>query len=152
MLGLPVPDTKDKQITMFAQGLRNIMSHITKQAAPITPEILVKISNVVNYADQVELVSWVALLWGFHMFLRKSNLVPDIMTTFQPDHQFRRQDVSITAPDKSMLFELRWTKTVQNRQKLIRLLVLPAKNKRICLVAWTYHMFNSIPAGANDPV
>ena len=49
------------------------MPHEIKQAEPITPNILLKFSKVVDYRDQVELVAWVGTLLGFYMFLRKSN-------------------------------------------------------------------------------
>ena len=85
LLGLEVPDVNDKQIKMFTAGLKRVMAHAIKQAEPITPELLLKMSRVVNYTDQVEMVSWVGMLLGFYMFLRKSNLVPDTMDTFNKE-------------------------------------------------------------------
>ena len=67
---------------MFITGLKRIMTHEVKQAEPVTPELLLKLSKVVNYRDKVEIVAWTALLLGFYMFLRKSNLVPDTMDGF----------------------------------------------------------------------
>ena len=79
LLGFEIPDTNDRQIKMFMTGLKRVMSHAVKQAEPITPQLLLRLSKVVNYKDQVEMVAWTALLLGFYMFLRKSNLVPDTM-------------------------------------------------------------------------
>ena len=115
------------------------MPHAVKQAAPVTPELLIKISKVVNYRDQVEMVAWVGVLLGFYMFLRKSNLVPDTMNTFDKDYQFTRADMNLLGLDKAMMFEIRWSKTIQYRQKVLRLPVLPANNKAICPVFWTPH-------------
>ena len=56
LLGLEVPSVQDRQMQMFIQGLKRAMPHAVKQAAPITPELLVKLSKVVNYMDQVEMV------------------------------------------------------------------------------------------------
>ena len=64
------------------------MPHALKQAEPVTPELLVKISKVVNFKDQVEMVVWTGLLLGFYKFLRKSYLVPDTMDNFDKEHQF----------------------------------------------------------------
>ena len=50
--------------------------HAIKQAEPMIPEHLLRMSKVVNYMDEVEMVAWVATLLGFYMFMRKSNLVP----------------------------------------------------------------------------
>ena len=64
------------------------MDHTIKQAEPITPQVLLRMSKVVNYRDRIETIAWTATLLGFYMFLRKSNLVPDAMDKFQPLHQF----------------------------------------------------------------
>ena len=88
LLGFETPDTNDRQMRMFTTGLRRAMPHAIKQAAPVTPQILIKLSKVVNYRDQVEMVAWTGLLLGFYMFLRKSNLVPDTMEMFNGEQQF----------------------------------------------------------------
>ena len=108
-------------------------------------------SLVVNYTDHIEMVAWVATLIGFTMFLRKSNLVPDTVDTFEPDHQFTRADVSLTGPLSPLMFSLRWTKTIQFKQRVLRLPVLPVDNKRICPVLWMHYMLNTIPALPSDP-
>ena len=93
LVGKEVPDIKDKQMQMFSMGLKRVMQHVVKQAKPITPQILVRMSKVVKYADKVEVIAWTAVLLGFYMFLRKSNLVPEAMDKFYSLHQFARADV-----------------------------------------------------------
>ena len=90
LLGLEVPDVKDRQMQMFLTGLKRTMDHAIRQAAPMTPQLLIRISKVVNYKDKVEAIAWTATLLGFYMFLRKSNLVPEAMDKFDPLQQFRR--------------------------------------------------------------
>ena len=51
LLGRQVPDATDRQMKMFIAGLRRILPHAVKQAEPITPELLVRLSKVVNYKD-----------------------------------------------------------------------------------------------------
>ena len=110
LIGMNIPDVKDRQMQMFTTGLKKVMDHTIKQAAPITPQILVKISKVVNYRDKIELIAWTATLLGFYMFLRKSNLVPEAMDKFEPLPQFRRMDVNLLGLDRAMMCEVRWTK------------------------------------------
>ena len=98
------------------------------------------------------MVAWTALLLGFYMFLRKSNLVPDTMTTFDGTQQFCRSDINLLGIDKAMMCEIRWSKTIQHKQKVLRLPVLPAKNKVICPVFWVHYMISRIPAKPDDPV
>ena len=152
LLGLEVPPVQDKQMQMFIHGLKRIMPHAVKQAAPMTPGLLLKLSKVVNYSDQIEMVAWVGTLLGFYMFLRKSNLVPDTMDNFNPEQQFCRSKMNLLGLDKAMMFEIRWSKTIQFKQKVLRLPVLPAENKAICPVFWAHYMVSKIPAGPQDPV
>ena len=82
-------------IRTFTQGLKRVLEHEVKQAVPITPEILLKMSRVVDYTNHINMVAWVGTLIGFTMFLRKSNLVLDNMTSFDPKMQFRRKDFNL---------------------------------------------------------
>ena len=151
LLGLPIPNPQQKEMQMFVQGLKRVMDHEVKQAAPITPETLLKMSRVVDYTNQVDMVAWVGTLLGFTMFLRKSNLVPDFMVSFNPQMQFRRQDLNLTGPLTPMMAEITWAKNLQFKQKVLRLPVLPVENKAICPVMWVHYMVNTIPAGPLDP-
>ena len=150
--GLEIPDPKDRQIQMFLTGLKRIMQHAVKQAAPITPQLLVALSKVVNYRDRIETIAWTAVLLGFYMFLRKSNLALEAMDKFNALQQFTRSDVSLLGLDKAMMFEIRWTKTLQFRQKILRVPVLPARNKAICPVYWVHRMLQENPGEAQDPL
>ena len=152
LMGWEVPSPQDRQMQMFLQGLRRTMIDAVKQAAPITPELLTRLSKVVKYSDTVELVAWVGTLLGFYMFLRKSNLVPDNRESFNKEQQFSRADVSLLGIDKAMMFEIRWSKTIQHKQKILRLPVLPANNKAICPVFWVHYLITKIPGQREDPV
>ena len=66
-------------------------------------------------------MAWTALLMGFYLFLQKSNLVPESMTTYDKDQQFCRGDINLLGPDKAMMIEIRWSKTIQFKQKILRL-------------------------------
>ena len=151
LLGLPIPDPSERQMQMFAQGLRRILLHAIKQAEPMTPELLLRMSKVVNYQDDVEIVAWVAVLLGFYMFMRRSNLVPDTMDNYNIKEQFCRVDLNITGLESTMMAEVRWSKTLQFQQKILRFPILPAKNKAICPVYWTHYMVTKIPAKPTDP-
>ena len=152
LLGIEVPDVNDRQMKMFTAGLKRIMPHAVKQAEPVTPELLLRLSKVVNYRDQVEMVAWMGLLLGFYMFLHKSSLVPDTMDGFDREQQFCRSDINLLGIDQAMMFEIRWSKTIQHKQKILRLPILPAKNKTICPVFWVHYMINTVKAGLQDPV
>ena len=151
LLGLPIPNAQEKEMKMFLQGLKRIMEHEVKQAAPITPELLLRMSRMVDYTSITDMVAWVASLIGFTMFLRKSNLVPDAMDAFDPNMQFRRQDFNLTGPLSVMMAEITWAKNLQFKQKILRLPVLPVENKAICPVLWMHYMIQKVPALPSDP-
>ena len=152
LLGLEIPDVKDQQMQMFTTGLKHVMDHVVKQAAPITPRLLLRMSKVVNYKDKIEVIAWTATLIGFYMFLRKSNLVPEAMDRFNSQQQFQWSDVNLMGMDKAMMIEVCWMKTLQFRQKVLRSPVLPADNKAICPVFWTYKMVQDNPGTPHDPL
>ena len=74
------------------------------------------------------------------------------MDSFNNQQQFCRADLSLMGLDRALMCEIRWSKTIQHRQKILRLPVLPAKNKAICPVFWTHYMISKVPAGPQDPV
>ena len=92
----------------------------------------------------------VVTLIGFTMFLRRSNLAPKVMDKFDPNLQFTRADIHVTGPLEPIMVDLRWTETIQFKQKILRLPVLPVNNKKICPVLWTHYMINIIPANPGD--
>ena len=51
-----------------------------------------------------------------------------------------------------MMCEIRWTKTLQDWQKVLRFLVLPADNKAICPVFWTHLMIQQNPGQSHEPL
>ena len=152
LTGLEVPDIKDRQMHMFTVGLKRSMDHVVKQAAPITPQLLVRLAKVVNYKDKVEAIAWTATLLGFYLFLRKSNLVPEAMDKFNSRYQFTRADVNLLGVHKAMMIEVRWSKTLQDRQKVLRFPVLPAKNKTICPVFWVHKMVTDNSGQEMEPL
>ena len=152
LLGLEMPEVKDRQMQMFLTGLKRTMQYTVKQAAPITPQLLLQMSKVVNYKDKIETIAWTAVLLGFYMFLRKSNLVPDTMDKFDQLQQFRRADANLLGPGKAMMFKIRWTKTLQFRQRILRVPVLSADNQAICPVFWVHKMLQDNPGVPPDPL
>ena len=74
------------------RGIRPELKKQIKQAEPLTRELLHKMLNHVNMQDQQELAVWVAILFGYNLFLRKSDLVPDCKQ-HEPEFQLSRQDI-----------------------------------------------------------
>ena len=151
LLGFDPPQSEDKQMKLFVNGLRNMLLHDVKQAKAIIPDILLRIYDVVDFTNQTDMVAWVALLIGFYLFLRRSNLVPETMNSFDHTKQFTRRDFHVVDPLKVMMCEIRWSKTIQFKEKVLRLPILPVENKKICPVMWSHYMMNQVPGLPDDP-
>ena len=125
-------------------GLRKKMIHEIKQAKPITISQLKAISHLVNINDQKQLAIWVAMLFGFFMFLRKSNLVPTARV-HDPWHQLSRRDIKLQGD--LILVLIKWSKTNQFGEKM-QYPIYARKTPEICPVHLLKVMISRIPAGA----
>ena len=115
---------------------------MVKQAAPMTPQILVEIFEVVDFSDGVQFAAWTALLSGFYLLFRKSNLVPDTSVTFLAAKQlscenlFRMRDCYIAWAY--------WSKTIQFHGCYLEIPMLPNPDLRLFLVYWLDRYFGSV--------
>lgn len=148
--GFPVPTAQEPNFQHIMRAIKHELAHPVKQAAPMTPELLRRIYHVVDFTDTLQLVAFVAVLLGFYMFLRKSNLVPDTRHSFCPDHQLTRSDVRIG--NSLVVVEIRWSKTLQYKQKELLLPLLPLRHLEICPIYWLRVMINRVKARPRDPL
>ena len=151
--GYQSPELYDITIKLQLKGLHNISGKVTKQAEVMTPQMLLKIAKLIDPHNVKEVVSFTALLTGFYLLLRKSNLVPTNMTGkkgFDPDKQLQRRDLRIG--DITILVDLKWTKTVQNTGRKLQLPLLPLVSDKICAIAWLKRMVKLVPGKAESPL
>ena len=93
--------------------------------------------------DQKQLAIWVAMLFGFHLFLRKSNLVPE----------YREHDVNCQLSRKDLRYgsgvlvaHIKWSKTNQMGNNPLNLPMVLNKASAICPVKWCLFLINKIKA------
>ena len=80
----------------------------------------------------------------------ESNLVPESTTGFNVKEQLSRGDVQFR--DKLILVDIKWSKTLQYRQRELLLPLLSAKNKQVCPVFWMKFIFGRFPAPNHAPL
>ena len=97
----------------------------------------------VDVQDQKQLATWVAILYGFFLFLRKSNLVP-VKRIHDPQHQLSQGD--ITYFDKVLIVEITWSKTNQFGERNLKVPVMEERLTDICPVDWLLFMVKRIPS------
>lgn len=119
------------------------------QALPLEPSIFLKLLPSVKFRNLVELVSWVALLMGFHLLLRASNLTATSKAAFDPSINLTRRDFRMK--QDIMLVHIKWTKTLQFKEHKLLIPVIPFTEIGLSAVKWFQYMISVIPAQPDDP-
>ena len=149
IMGFKVPDVTDYMYSLTIKGITRFKDHVVKRAQPLYPDMLASMQGFVNLTDLQQVVAWVAILLGFFMFFRKSNLVPDSTTKFNPLKQLCRGNLFKWG---NMYFaRVFWAKNIQFRERELLIPILPNPDKRICPVYWLDVMVQLIPAATTDP-
>ena len=123
-------------------GIRRLLQHEIKRAQPVTQEMLLQMVDLVDIEDQRQLSIWVSILFGFHLFLRKSNLVP-VKRKHDVLHQLSRADIRYA--EEVLVAEIKWSKMNQFGEKL-RVPVIRDRASPIDPVLWLLFMIKKIPA------
>lgn len=111
---VPFPELSPYVDTVF-QGVKRLLAHQVQQAEPITPQILKRIATIVDKRSPNHVVMFTALVVGFYLFLRSSNLTCRTQTSFDPNKNFKRSDIRLAT--SLALIEIRWSKTIQFCQR-----------------------------------
>ena len=98
--------------------------------------------KVVNFLVQKEMVIWTSVLTGFHVVLKKSNLVP-IKWVHDTFHNLTRSDVRYE--DGVMVICVTWSKTNQFGEWDPPSPLIGDNNNPICPVRWILHMLDQVP-------
>ena len=134
---------------LTVKGIRREKGHVVRQACAMTPDVLVAMSAVVDVSQGDQLAAWVAILCGFYLLFRKSNLVPDTCTGFNPCHQMARQNL-VRLKD-CYIARVYWSKTIQFNDKCLEIPLLPNPDRRLCPVFWLDYYLSRVPVGPTDP-
>ena len=111
----------DFQVDSTLKAIKRLLSGTPFQTLPITPEILIKMYLFVDIRDPEQLAIWCSFLTGFRCLLRKSNLVPNTLSTFDSVTGLSRSKIFIPEDDDVALVYLNWSKTNQfgNREMVV---------------------------------
>jgi len=148
-LGLkaPFPDYKYNRLV---EGIKKIKKHTVQRAAIMTPRILKDIGSTIDKTDVFQVVAWTAVLIGFYLFLRKSNLVSDSAAKFDPGKQLVRSDVVLE--QRQAVVKIRWSKTNQTNEKTLKVPLSTISDQRICPLYWLRLMGTMVAAKPSTPL
>ena len=147
---LPVPPPKQIHFKWFSEGLRKLNTKPVRQAGAMTHNILRNIHGIVDFTKELHVVTFIALLVAFTMVLRVSNIGPISRKAFDAISHLTRADFQIIDGHPSL--GLRWSKTVQHRNRTKWTPILPFKSADICPVKWLMKMLRIIPALPHEPL
>lgn len=148
LAGYPVVPMSAANLSQFLRAIKFELAHPIKQAIPMTPQLLRNIFNHVNLNQDHDVVCYTAVLLGFYLFLRKSNLVPESKATYSAKEQLSRSNVKMGG--SVVLVEIEWSKTIQYQEKVMLLPLIPATDTRICPVLWLMLMLQRVKAEPGD--
>ena len=103
----------------------------------MTPEILGRIACVLDFSCKEHICLWCLFLLAFFLFVRKSNLVPENNKGFSKC--LLRKHVSYRRNDLVVSFY--WTKTIQSRERVLRLPLLRTGTLLCPVVAYERMIF-----------
>ena len=104
-------------LKLTLQGLSRLNAHTVSRAKPVTPAILRAIHAQLNHQCPDDAVFWTTCLMAFFLLFRKSNLIPDTKSGFDPKRQLTRGDVVLT--DINAVVGIRWAKNHQFSRELM---------------------------------
>ena len=145
-----MPDSSSIHYKLLTEGLKKYCTRPVKQADPITHQNLLKLFHQVNFAVELEAVVWVAVLVGFTLVLRISNLGPTTRADFNPNRNLTRADLQIQNGYPAL--GIRWSKTVQHRNRVTWAPLLASQTPEICPQYRMRKMYKMIPAKLHEPL
>lgn len=132
------------------KGVRRLLAQPVEQAEPMTPELLMKIAPLVDTDNLKQVVAFTAMVLGFFLFLRSANLTCKTQfTSFDPEQNLTRADIRLAA--QIAVICVRFSKTIQYKQRTLWMPVIQVMNKSICPLAWLRFMLSKIPAPGTAP-
>ena len=147
---MPCPDSAQIHFTMMMNGFKRMETRPVKQADPVDHEILLRLFTKVNLAKELEAVAWTAVLTGFNLVLRVSNLGPVSRKKFDPLKHPVRGDFQIK--DGYPALGIRWSKTNQYRNRINWAPIMAVKHREINPNWWIQRMIQLIPAQDSEPL
>ena len=129
---------------LLTQVIKREDTKLVGQAVAMECDILLTLYAYVDFSVELEAVSWVAVVIGFSIMLQVSNLGAVSQLQFDRRKNFIHDDLKFKKG--YWYLTIRWSKTIQHRNKLLEVPLVPALRKEICPVHWINKMYSVIKA------
>lgn len=149
LLGHTTTHINDFLVNLSLRGMGRIKPHLIKQARAISPDMLIAMHTFFNFSSHFEIVLWCLFLFGFFLFARKSNLVPD-SNNYKEKKFLTRENVQVVGD--ILLVHIKWSKTIQFGQRIIEIPLVKIPGSVLCPVKAFTNMCKAVPALPSAPL
>ena len=111
-------------LLMLTRASRRELSITARPKAPLEPGHIILIKHMLDGANPIHTMFYVALNIQFFTCIRKSNLLPPSVRAYSPFHHLSRGDLHF-APG-ALIVTLPWTKTIQGKEDILTLSIMDA--------------------------
>ena len=140
---------KCMELKLTLRGIARLKPYCAKQAAPLTPDILIQLFPLFDFDSPLDCTMWALFLLAFFTLSRKSNLVVTGSDPFDPLKQLCREDVEVGSG--GLLVCMRWSKTNQFGKKIHDVPLVSIPGHPLCPVRAYKRMIQLVPGEASDP-
>ena len=138
----------DISVKLALKGAARRLHHTKKQAQPMTPTILYQLRQLLDLRTPMDATYWALFILSFVMFMRKSNMVPDSVKSFNPSKQLIRADFRLK--NGNLMVHGKWSKVNQFGSRTGGIPVL-AMDSVLCPVMAFKDMCTLVPGEGKDP-
>ena len=131
--GLVNPLTDNWPLKSLLTGVKRVKGNQVVQKLPITLDILRGIYRIISLRSSFDASFWAVCLVAFYGFFRKSHLLPLSDRSYDPNKQFSRSSF-IFFPWGALL-EVRWSKTIQFRDRVVHIPLPYIPSSVLCPIA-----------------
>lgn len=146
--GLTNPLKEDYQLHCVIRGVRRIKGDTVHRKLPLMPYHLQFILAGLDLQKATDCNIWAAILVAFFGMFRRSNVVPPSSGAFDQQRHTRRRDIKIFS-DRAEI-TIRWSKTIQYRERQHVLPLPRIKGAILCPVTALHRAFSLTPWAAAD--
>ena len=127
---LPNPLSHNWPLQSLLTGIKRVKGQPPSQKLPITPDLLLHIQTMLNFRSSFDASFWAICLVSFFGMLRKSHLLASSAQQFDPAKQLLTSDLELLP--WGALITLRWSKTIQFRERVVQLPLPLIPNSPLC--------------------
>ena len=120
--GFANPLENNWYVSSILKGVKRVKGNTVTQKLPITIDILIGILAKLDLMKSFDRCFWTACLVAFFSFFRKSNLLVQLLSSFDPARHLCAHDAQFTP--KGVVLTVRWSKVIQFRERKL-LIPLP---------------------------